>query len=91
LVEIEPTTGRRHQIRRHFKHIAHPLIGDSTHGKGPLNRVVAQWLGESRLWLHASRLVVPRVDGHDAVAIDAPPDAAWLPLLHPAADGSLIR
>jgi tRNA pseudouridine65 synthase len=53
LVEVEPLTGRRHQIRRHFKHIAHPLVGDTTHGKGAHNRAVAQWLGVQRLWLHA--------------------------------------
>jgi tRNA pseudouridine65 synthase len=56
LVEVEPLTGRRHQIRRHFKHIAHPLVGDTTHGKGAHNRAVAQWLGASRLWLHATRV-----------------------------------
>ncbi|MBP6321669.1 MAG: pseudouridine synthase, partial [Giesbergeria sp.] len=34
LVEAVPTTGRRHQIRRHLKHLAHPILGDATHGKG---------------------------------------------------------
>ena len=53
LVEAQPLTGRRHQIRRHFKHIAHPLVGDATHGKGSHNRAVAAWLGVERLWLHA--------------------------------------
>jgi tRNA pseudouridine65 synthase len=53
LVDVEPLTGRRHQIRRHFKHIAHPLVGDATHGKGVHNRAVAAWLGVQRLWLHA--------------------------------------
>jgi len=53
LVQAEPLTGRRHQIRRHLKHIAHPIIGDATHGKGPLNRWWAERLGLQRLWLHA--------------------------------------
>lgn len=56
LVLAEPGTGRRHQIRRHLKHIAHPIIGDATHGKGPLNRWWAARLGQSRLWLHAWQL-----------------------------------
>ena len=56
LVELSPLTGRRHQLRRHLKHIAHPIIGDATHGKGPLNRSVAGLLGVQRLWLHALRL-----------------------------------
>ena len=59
LVHIEPLTGRRHQIRRHFKHIAHPLVGDTTHGKGAHNRAVAQWLGVQRLWLHAAAIELP--------------------------------
>jgi tRNA pseudouridine65 synthase len=58
LVEAQPTTGRRHQIRRHLKHIAHPIIGDATHGKGPLNRWWAERLGRQRLWLHAWRLQI---------------------------------
>ena len=59
LVLAEPTTGRRHQIRRHLKHLAHPIIGDATHGKGPLNRWWAERLGQQRLWLHAWQLQVP--------------------------------
>ena len=59
LVEVVPLTGRRHQIRRHFKHIAHPLVGDTTHGKGAHNRAVAHWLGVQRLWLHATTLELP--------------------------------
>ena len=41
LVEAELFTGRRHQIRRHLKWLAHPVIGDATYGKGPLNRASA--------------------------------------------------
>jgi tRNA pseudouridine65 synthase len=59
LVQAEPHTGRRHQIRRHLKHIAHPVIGDATHGKGPLNRWWAGRLGVQRLWLHALALELP--------------------------------
>jgi len=56
LLEAEPLQGRRHQIRRHLKHIAHPILGDATHGKGPLNRAVSAHLGLRRLWLHAAEL-----------------------------------
>lgn len=59
LVEALPETGRRHQIRRHLKHIAHPILGDATHGKGPLNRWWAERLGLQRLWLHAWQLTLP--------------------------------
>lgn len=53
LVLAEPATGRRHQVRRHLKHLAHPILGDANHGKGPLNRWWAERLGLQRLWLHA--------------------------------------
>ena len=48
-----PRTGRLHQIRRHLKHINHPLIGDSRYGKGPLNRAFKENYGLGRLGLHA--------------------------------------
>lgn len=71
LVLAQPTTGRRHQIRRHLKHLAHPIIGDATHGKGPLNRWWAQQLGLQRLWLHAWRLSLPHPVSGQAITIDS--------------------
>jgi tRNA pseudouridine65 synthase len=76
LVEVEPLSGRRHQIRRHFKHIAHPLVGDATHGKGAHNRAVATWLGIERLWLHASSIALP-----GGPRIEAPCGLEWSSLL----------
>ena len=84
LMAVEPLTGRRHQIRRHFKHIAHPLVGDTTHGKGAHNRAVAAWLGTARLWLHATRLELPGVDGGAPLVIESVPGAEWAPLLRGA-------
>ncbi len=80
LVEVEPLSGRRHQIRRHFKHLAHPLVGDTTHGKSAHNRAVAAWLGTSRLWLHATRLELP-MDGSTPLVITSEPGGEWAPLL----------
>lgn len=62
LMAAEPLTGRRHQIRRHLKHLAHPIIGDATHGKGPINRWWAARLGLQRLWLHSQELTLPHPD-----------------------------
>lgn len=75
LVLAEPATGRRHQVRRHLKHIAHPIIGDATHGKGPLNRWWAQQLGQQRLWLHAWRLALPHPVTGAMLAFDS--GLAW--------------
>lgn len=51
LLAVQPETGRRHQIRRHLKHIAHPIIGDATHGKGIHNRMFQEQFGCHRLLL----------------------------------------
>jgi 23S rRNA pseudouridine1911/1915/1917 synthase len=48
LVEVEPLTGRTHQIRVHFASIGHPVVGDRLYGKAsPLM---------GRQFLHAWRL-----------------------------------
>lgn len=51
LLELKPETGRRHQIRRHLKHLAHPVIGDATYGKGRHNRLFQELFGCHRLLL----------------------------------------
>ena len=58
LVELEPETGRRHQLRRHLAHVSHPIIGDSTYGKGRHNRLFAQRYGVHRLLLACVRLAL---------------------------------
>ena len=72
LVEAELFTGRRHQIRRHLKWLAHPVIGDATYGKGPLNRAVAQWFGADRLMLHCARMTLPHPVTGEEIDIRAP-------------------
>ncbi|MDG0853234.1 pseudouridine synthase [Pelomonas puraquae] len=74
LLQAEPLQGRRHQIRRHLKHIAHPILGDATHGKGPLNRAVAAHLGVQRLWLHAQRLTLTHPVSGALLRLEAAPD-----------------
>jgi tRNA pseudouridine65 synthase len=56
LVELWPETGRRHQLRRHLKHISHPIIGDATYGKGRHNRLFQTLFGSRRLLLACTRL-----------------------------------
>lgn len=38
LVEVDLKTGRTHQIRAHFAHIGHPLLGDGKYGNNRTNR-----------------------------------------------------
>lgn len=77
LVEVQPLTGRRHQIRRHFKALAHPLVGDATHGKGPLNRAIAAHLGLARLWLHAQALQLDHPVTGAPLRLRAEPGPEW--------------
>ncbi|HQZ55839.1 MAG TPA: pseudouridine synthase [Ottowia sp.] len=76
-LELEPLTGRRHQLRRHCKHMAHPIIGDATHGKGVLNRALAALLGTQRLWLHAQALVLDHPASGAPLRIEAAPGPEW--------------
>jgi tRNA pseudouridine65 synthase len=63
LVEARPHTGRLHQIRRHLKHIACPLIGDVRYGKGEHNRIFRTQHDLHRLALHCTSLTVAHPDG----------------------------
>jgi 23S rRNA pseudouridine1911/1915/1917 synthase len=48
LIELQPTTGRTHQLRVHMKHLGHPIIGDTFYDGKPANR----------LFLHAGSLEI---------------------------------
>jgi tRNA pseudouridine65 synthase len=71
LVEVRVFSGRRHQVRRHLKHISHPILGDASYGKGPLNRDYRDRYGLARMALHAHRLVVV-ADGVEPIDVVAP-------------------
>lgn len=71
LVQVEPETGRRHQIRRHMAHLRHPLVGDVNHGDGKHNRLFRELFGLNRLLLHARALEVPHPSG-GTVRAEAP-------------------
>ncbi len=56
LVEVDPKTGRMHQIRKHFAHIFHPIIGDRPHGCNKQNRFWKEKFDMNNMLLHASEL-----------------------------------
>lgn len=63
-VEARPLTGRPHQIRRHLKHISHPIIGDVRYGKAEHNRIFRRRFALERMALHAECIDLPHpVDG----------------------------
>ena len=56
LVEVSPLTGRKNQIRRHFKHIFHPIIGDRKFGDRDHNAFFRGHFEAPRLMLAATGL-----------------------------------
>lgn len=56
LVEANPKTGRMHQLRKHFAHIFHPIIGDRPHGCNKQNRFFKEQFEMETMLLHASSL-----------------------------------
>lgn len=81
LLEVSPETGRYRQIRRHFHHVSHHLLGDTSHGRGDHNRLLRQYFGVHRLLLHAWRLGVRHSATGQPLRLEAAPDAAWERLL----------
>ncbi len=56
IINVQPLTGRKHQIRRHFNHMAYPIIGDTTYGDRRHNRLFRERFGIHRLLLVAKSL-----------------------------------
>ncbi len=81
LVRAKPKTGRKHQIRRHLKHLAHPIIGDAKHGKGNHNRYFAEHLAANRLLLHCQTMAFPHPVTGLPLTIEAPLDETMTNLL----------
>lgn len=73
-VEAIPEQGRTHQIRRHLKHLSHPIIGDARYGKGKHNRYFAEHMHASRLLLHARKLNILHPITQQPLEIVAPLD-----------------
>lgn len=80
LMRVRPLTGRQHQIRRHFAHLRHPVIGDHTHGDLRQNRFFGAQFGLARLMLLATRLRFPhpRTGQETEVCAPVPEDVARL-------------
>ena len=71
LVLARPITGRLHQIRRHMKHVSHPLIGDVRYGKSEHNKKLRARFGLARLALHALSYEFTHPVSHGRVAVHA--------------------
>lgn len=74
LVVAWPRTGRLHQIRRHFRHLGHPLLGDTTWGDNKANKRLRESASLHRLALHALRLAFPHRERRIEVEAPVPAD-----------------
>lgn len=81
LVRLIPQTGRKHQLRRHMKHIFHPILGDTQYGDLHQNRALMEHTGCARLLLHAEKLTFAHPLTQRPMTIQAGLDAQWQNLM----------
>lgn len=81
LVRATPLTGRNHQIRRHMKHIFHPVIGDTTYGDGKQNLFFREKFRCHRLLLHARTLRFSHPYTGQELEVHAPQDETFIGVL----------
>jgi len=74
LVKVIPETGKMHQIRKHFSHIRHPVIGDKKHGDIKHNKYFKSNFNVSRLLLHSSYFAFRHPESNQKIEIKAPLD-----------------
>ena len=72
LVEAEPQTGRMHQLRKHFAHIHHPIIGDRPHGCNKQNKLFKETWEMDTMLLHASELQFVHPVSKEKIHLKAP-------------------
>ncbi len=78
LVQANPTTGRMHQLRKHFAHIFHPIIGDRTHGCNKQNKLFTEMWDMNTMLLHARQLMFTHPVSNEQVSIEAPLQAEFV-------------
>ena len=81
LVRLRPQTGRKHQLRRHMKHLLHPIVGDTKYGRGEHNRFFREQFDAHRLLLHARDLTFTHPVLNKEVTFTAGMDELFLELL----------
>ena len=71
LVEAYPETGRMHQLRKHFAHILHPIIGDRPHGCNKQNKLFLEKWNMGTMMLHAKKLEFENPINHTPIKLEA--------------------
>ena len=81
LVRLIPETGRKHQLRRHMRHVFHHIVGDTSHGDGRHNRFFRTQYGCERMLLHAENLALSHPVTGEPLLLKAGVDEQWLRIL----------
>lgn len=81
LVQVVPATGRMHQIRRHMRHLRHPVINDRQYGDNKHNRFFSEDLRCRRLLLAATEIGFPHPRTRETTRLTAPLDADFMEVL----------
>lgn len=81
VVELQPETGRQHQLRRHLQHISHPIIGDTNYGRTRHNHYFAERFGGGRLMLAATALSFQHPATGTAMTLTAAPEPSFAAVL----------
>jgi tRNA pseudouridine65 synthase len=71
LVEAFPQTGRFHQLRKHFKHILHPILGCRKHGCNKQNKLWLETFGITKMTLHAHQLNFTHPVNREKISLNA--------------------
>ena len=82
LVVASPQTGRMHQLRKHFAHIFHPIIGDRKHGCNKQNRLFTERWQMNTMLLHAGSLGFIHPITKEEIHIKATPHQEYLNVLN---------
>ncbi|QIZ76682.1 pseudouridine synthase [Ferrimonas lipolytica] len=74
MVECFPKTGRKHQLRRHLRHLGHPILCDTRYGKNRHYHYFRDELGIDRMLLHAHKISFTPAGANAPITVTAPLD-----------------
>lgn len=81
LMRLIPETGRKHQLRRHMRHLFHPIVGDTSYGDGRHNKFFRAQYDCTRMMLHAQTLTLDHPVTGELLVLTAGFDEQWTRIL----------
>ena len=81
LMRLTPETGRKHQLRRHMRHLFHHIVGDTSHGDGRHNRFFRTQYDCARMLLHAQTLALSHPVTGEPLLLTAKLDDQWMRIM----------